>query len=356
MQNEKITIRRDELFSPRVDAAVAELEALRASTVAPAEVSGLRRILFNSMFYLALAGAAGGLLGWAVIEPFFNDFDPRGNTAIGIFVFAIVNSCVALLIGGAEGIAARNFGRSALSAAVGIGIAFVGGVVALLPAGVLFMISISLGLALGGPPPGDHGMPRGLLLLFLIIGRGLAWAVFGMTVGLGQGIALRSKRLVLNGFLGGMLGAMLGGMLFDPLYLLLHGFEGTAGAASSRAVGFATIGVLAGLFIGAVEHLAREAWFLMRTGPLLGKQFVLYRNPTILGSSPKADVYLFKDPDIEPRHAAVHTVGNRREIEDLGTPGGTFVNGRPVRRQVLRDGDQIQVGSTLIDYLEKAKD
>ena len=43
-------------------------------------------------------------------------------------------------------------------------------------------------------------------------GVGLA----GMTMGLGQGVALRSGRLLLFGFLGGAVGGLLGGVLFDP--------------------------------------------------------------------------------------------------------------------------------------------
>ena len=48
---------------------------------------------------------------------------------------------------------------------------------------------------------------------------------------------------------------------------------------------------------------------LMKAAPLSGKQFVVHRNPTVLGSAPKADVYLFKDESVEPRHALIHDRG-----------------------------------------------
>ena len=74
----------------------------------------------------------------------------------------------------------------------------------------------------------------------------------------------------------------------------------------------------------------------MKAGPLAGKQFVVFRNPTVLGSSPKADIYLFKDEAIEPRHALIHDRGGRFEIEDMKTADGTYVNGIPVQRQILQ--------------------
>ena len=91
----------------------------------------------------------------------------------------------------------------------------------------------------------------------------------------------------------------------------------------------------------------------MKAGPLAGKQFVLFRNPTVLGSAPKADVYLFKDGAIEPRHALIHDRGGRFEIEDMNTADGTYVNGVPVSRQILKSGDQIVLGKTVLEFALK---
>ena len=77
------------------------------------------------------------------------------------------------------------------------------------------------------------------------------------------------------------------------------------------------IGLSVGLFVGLVEGWTKTAWLLMRAGPLAGKQFVMFRDTTVLGSSPKAEVYLFKDEAIEPRHALIYNRGGRFEIEDM---------------------------------------
>jgi Ca-activated chloride channel family protein len=193
--------------------------------------------------------------------------------------------------------------------------------------------------------------PTGFPLLIIMMGRAAGWAVIALPAGLGQGIALRDKKVVLNGLLGAVLGGLLGGLLFDPINYAFT--EEHAKATLSRGVGFATIGVLVGLFIGLVEQWTKTAWLLMKAGALAGKQFILYRNPTVLGSSPKADIYLFKDPAIEPRHALIHNRGGRFEIEDCNTPDGTYVNGIPVQKRLLQSGDQIVLGKTMLEFALK---
>ena len=104
-----------------------------------------------------------------------------------------------------------------------------------------------------------------------------------------------------------------------------------------------------------VERLARDAWLRVRTGPLAGKSFILYKTPTLIGNAPSSDVYLYKDADIDPTHAAVHRVGTTYEIEDMGSRMGTAVGGTKVRRKRLVSGDQITIGSTIVDFEERQK-
>ena len=111
-----------------------------------------------------------------------------------------------------------------------------------------------------------------------------------------------------------------------------------------------------GLCVGLVEGWTKTAWLMMRKGPLAGKQFILFKDTTILGSSPKADVYLFKDDAIEPRHAVIINRGGRFDIEDMNTPDGTYVNGIPIKTHTLVEGDQIVLGKTLLEFSVKETD
>src|SRR5947208_7308268 len=106
---------------------------------------------------------------------------------------------------------------------------------------------------------------------------------------------------------------------------------------------------------GINETVNKSGWYKVEEGVIAGKQFVLYRNPTYIGSSPLCHIYLFKDPQVGRRHAAVHIVGGAFEIEDLPLGAKTIVNGRAVQRARLRNGDRVQIGITAFRFQEKAK-
>jgi hypothetical protein len=256
-----------------------------------------------------------------------------------------------MFLGAAEGAMCRNARRAAICASVGLGVGFAGGLVSLFFASILFVITSTIALSFSRKPIQDGELPTGFGFLFHMMGRASAWALAAIPAGIGQGIALRESKVILNGLLGGVLGGLLGGMAFDPIYKVFVSADGEAWL--SRGIGLTLIGLMVGLFVGMVEQWTKSAWLLMKAGPLAGKQFVIFRNPTILGSAPKADVYLFKDEAIEPRHALIHDRGGRFEIEDLNTADGTYVNGVPVTRQILKSGDQIVLGKTVFEFALK---
>lgn len=260
-----------------------------------------------------------------------------------LLVFPLVSAFGGMLIGCADGFLSRAYHRAVVCGAVGLGLGLGVGLVASFVSEIVYMITNAIVEGVNTRETG-FSLPA---FLAQMMSRGIAWALAGVAMGMGQGVALRSRKLLANGLLGGAAGGLLGGMLFDPIDYLVHGNE-FAGAELSRCVGFTIIGLATGLLIGIVELLAREAWLKMLTGPIAGKEFVLYRNPIAIGSSPKSDVYLFKDPAVEPRHALVHRMGEGYEIEDQKTGSGTFLNGAAVRRRRLHDSDQIRIGQTVM--------
>ena len=112
---------------------------------------------------------------------------------------------------------------------------------------------------------------------------------------------------------------------------------------------------MAGVGTGLIENVAKSGWLRVVGGLIAGKQFIIYKNPTYLGSSPQCEIYLFKDPQVGPRHAAIHTVAGGYELEDLQSGTGTLVNSRPVSRVRLRNNDQVQVGATILLFQEKER-
>jgi hypothetical protein len=344
---EPIRISSTDLRAPEVEQYVEMQQYLRRDLPNAESQSWVVRVIYANWFYLSLASMVGGLVGWGLLEPFFDDNSDLETNLAAVLMFPTVAGCVGLFLGSAEGIICRNLTRAVKCGMVGLGVGFLGGLIALVPTGIVFTLMSSLALSLWENPAPDQ-MPTGIALLVLMMGRSAAWSIISIPAGIGQGIALKENKVIINGLVGAMLGGLLGGLLFDPISLVLMTSDGQA--TYSRAVGFAVIGASVGLFVGLVEGWTKTAWLMMRKGPLAGKQFILYKDTTTLGSSPKADIYLFKDDGIEPRHAQIINRGGRFELEDCNSPDGTYVNGIPITRRILEDGDQIVLGKTVLEF------
>lgn len=294
------------------------------------------RTSFSHLAQLCLAGAIGGFLGWLLTEPFFgeraSDETFWGVLAkMGVFL-GLICICVGGCLGAVEGIVARVWQKAVAAAAVGAGVGFAGGFVG----GIVAQIVYS---ALGGGT-GEAGQGQQM------IARALGWALAGCFAGVGQGVAFRSWRKVGYGLLGGLAGGFAGGMLFDPINWLLRLQSG----AVSRAIAITVVGACAGLGIGLVEEIRKQGWLLVMSGLLTGKQFILYREQTTLGSSPKCDIVLPKDPAVQPQHALIRAERERYVLQDLtGTPT-VLLNGQPVTGRALRDGDTLHIGSTALAF------
>jgi hypothetical protein len=100
---------------------------------------------------------------------------------------------------------------------------------------------------------------------------------------------------------------------------------------------------------GAVTVVARlEA----ASGPLAGQEFRVLQGRTKLGKSPReeGDAMLLPlaDPYLSKDHLALEAGPGGVVLVDLGSTNGTFVNGQRVERAVLRDGDELRVGGSVL--------
>jgi hypothetical protein len=267
----------------------------------------------------------------------------RRSSVAGFLLFSVVAALVGMTIGGVDGIVCRQPRRAILSALIGGAVGLIGGFVSSILASVIYMPFT----ALASNWMAGTMAPLGFLMQ--IIGRTLAWMLAGMAMGLGQGVSLRSKRLLLFGFLGGTLGGLLGGLLFDPIDFVILGTEKPS-AHVSRLVGLGVIGAGVGVMIGVVELLARDAWLRMTEGPLAGKEFLLFKDVLRIGADSSSEIYLFGDPQVAPHHATLRTVGDDFEVENHNTRNPLLVNGRPVDRRRLNHGDQIAIGRTSFTF------
>lgn len=80
------------------------------------------------------------------------------------------------------------------------------------------------------------------------------------------------------------------------------------------------------------------------------------RGTVQIGRSEESDIAL-NDPSVSRTHAAIETEGSVPTVRDLGSTNGTFVNGRRVQNEALRDGDDVRFGNTRMRFiLRQARD
>jgi hypothetical protein len=246
-----------------------------------------------------------------------------------------MGGCIGAALGSVEGLVGMVWQKALRGMGIGLGIGAVGGAFG------GFVGQLAYGMM-------HAGDSQHIGIIAQILARAFAWGLVGAFVGVAQGFVTMAPRKMLNGVIGGAIGGLVGGFLFDPIAGLVHG------GSASRAVAMTVMGGCTGAAIGLVEMLRKEAWLRIVEGPLAGKEFILYRPVTLIGSAPGMDIALVKDPNVSPKHCSIELTGTTYVLRDLGSGAGTGLNGRPVTQQALRSGDVIRIGYTGLVYEDRA--
>jgi len=281
------------------------------------------------IYYNAIFGAIGGLLGWLLVGSF-----STGSwhiLAAYAFVGAGVGLCIGALAGMVDGaVIKRSPRRAAIGAGLGAAAGLVSGVLGLL-------ISEGVFLAIGGG----------------IIGRTLGWLLLGLFLGVGEGVIMKSRKRKWYGGIGGTLGGALGGLLYEGMTqaFLAHGdtVQMIVGAIGLMLIG-ASLGAIIPL---AGDIMGGKGKLCVRSGKRKDVEVTIV-DDVLIGSYDGCGLYLPGDPAVAPKHAVVRVAGTQLFLEDLGTPGGTFVNGAriPAGGTVeVKRGATIQIGATSVELV-----
>lgn len=92
------------------------------------------------------------------------------------------------------------------------------------------------------------------------------------------------------------------------------------------------------------------------SGDQAGRRIEVERSELVIGRATGTDVTL-RDANVSRRHASIRATDDGRvELRDLGSANGTFVDGRRVETAVLRGGEQLQLGDTILHVQGAADD
>ena len=244
---------------------------------------------------------------------------------------AVIALFIGLFLGIGEGVfygsKEKAFKYGAIGAGVSLALGFISGYLA------QWMYSTML-----GEDPSD------IAAAFI---RGLGWAVMGLGIGVAIGLIKPEKKRMLFCALGGLGGGFLGGFLFNYVCDIIPN------DVVARGVAIVIMGILIGVGVGLLEQFAKQAWLKVIRGEFEGKEYLVFAGTTSIGNNGKNTIVLFKDKLVGPHHCDIVLEGSKYVLVDSGTPMGTIVNGMKTTRHVLRQGDAIAIGNSVLVFNTK---
>ena len=97
----------------------------------------------------------------------------------------------------------------------------------------------------------------------------------------------------------------------------------------------------------------RIGMIVIRQGKEPGRVFELRKDRLTIGRSRESDIFL-EDLAVSRLHTTVNSDGNGHYIiRDEGSANGTYVNQQRVTEQSLEEGDEIQVGQTVLAFVRR---
>jgi hypothetical protein len=303
--------------------------------------------LLTRIYYNAVYGALGGLLGWLLFGVFGDAAtSDRDQWLLG---GAIIGGSIGYFVVSVEAIRDRALVRFCRLASYGVVLGALGGA-----------LGMWLGETVNFVLVGWIGPNRGAWLPFLAtaLARGLGWMLLGMAVGVSEGIAARSLGKFSYGTLGGALGGFVGGALFSGLYL--SAIEWTnqhdIWAALGGAIGLVILGASIGALSALVQGVFQPASVRVLRGWQEGREYALLKHDNWLGRDERADIALFRDMRVEKRHAHIQRDQERFIlVNHHAPPEQTQVNGVAVAdSRDLHDGDRIQLGNVVLRFQRRA--
>jgi hypothetical protein len=303
--------------------------------------------LVSRLYFNAVFGALGGLLGWMLFGV-FGERNPSSQSALLLLTYedlnlllggAIIGGVIGYFVVSVEALRDLSLVRFARLASYGVLLGALGGAAGMLVGDKVNYAFINL--------MGDS-------LAVRLLARGLGWSLLGMAVGMSEGFAARSLGKFSYGTLGGAIGGFIGGVLFEWFNSEARQQLGTD--LLSQALGLVILGACIGSLSALVQAAFQPASVRVLRGWQEGREYPLDKPASLLGREEHADIALFRDMKVEKRHAYIRRVQERYLLVNNGAPADqTRVNEKAVAQSVeLADGDRIQLGNVVLRFQLRA--
>jgi hypothetical protein len=301
--------------------------------------------LLVRIYYNAVFGALGGLLGWMLFGVFGDRSpDESRQTVQMLLAGAIIGGLIGYFVVSVEAIRDFSLARFLRLASYGVVLGAVGGAIGM-------VVGDRVNYFLVPNPAQATALGR---IAGSVLARGLGWIFLGLAIGMSEGIAARSLGKFSYGTLGGALGGLVGGCLFGLFYTLA--IQAASTTYFWGAMGLVILGASIGSLSALVQGVFQPASVRVMRGWQEGREYPLDKPATLLGRDEHADIALFRDMKVEKRHALIKRQGERFYlVNNSAPPEHTRVNDHVVpQSRELRDGDRVQLGNVVLRFQTRA--
>lgn len=343
-------------FVPTVD----RMQKVQHGGTVKGQKINFKTIFMKGLIWALLGGIAGfilqellskitdaeAVLGWMGYDSIYDMMDMNVDKALGIiansvrissaFFSAFIACTLGLFMGIGEGVFYGSKEKAIKYAGIGAGVSLVIGFISGYIAQYMYSELLS-----------DSTSDISAALI-----RGIGWGIMGVGVGISVGLIKPEKKRILYCAIGGLIGGFLGGFIFNFITKAINTGMDDAGIVA-RAVGIVIMGLLIGLGIGLLEQFAKQAWLKVIRGEFEGKEYLVFAGTTSIGNNGKNTIVLFKDKLVGPHHCDIVLEGSKYVLLDCGTPMGTIVNGMKTTRHILKQGDAIAIGNSVLVFNTK---
>ena len=128
-----------------------------------------------------------------------------------------------------------------------------------------------------------------------------------------------------------------------------YGDEELVDIEEDRSIDKTVVTVVAPKITFPKKDKIKDAALVVIYGKDLGRKYRLGES-TVIGRSVKCDIQISEE-SVSRNHCLIRQVGRSYVIRDLGSTNGTYVNDEPIDEAILRDGDLIKIGSTILKFI-----
>jgi len=90
-------------------------------------------------------------------------------------------------------------------------------------------------------------------------------------------------------------------------------------------------------------------------GKEVGRGYPIHKTPVSLGRDALCDISIL-DQRMSRQHAMLFYFQPDFYLKDLGSTNGSFVNDKRIKQALIKNGDQVKVGATVLEFIVSSTD